>query len=76
MISAAPPGRATFEVLTIAVTTAYSQPLPFAFTQRLTLHNWQFLTTRLRVFVVALGIGIALELTVANAEEDHVLAYR
>jgi len=28
------------------------------------------------VFVVALGIGIALELTVANAEEDHVLAYR
>jgi len=53
------------EVLdTVLITTAYSLLLPFAFTQRFSLQNWQFLTTRLLVFAIALGAGMALVLTV------------
>jgi len=53
-----------FAVLTVAITAAYSLTLPFAFTQRLSLRNWQFLTPRLLGFAIALGIGMAFLLTV------------
>lgn len=53
-----------FAVLTVAITLAYSLTLPFAFTQRLSLRNWQFLTPRLLGFAIALGIGMAFLLTV------------
>jgi len=53
-----------FAVLTVAITVAYSLTLPFAFTQRLSLRNWQFLTPRLLGFAIALGIGMAFLLTV------------
>jgi hypothetical protein len=64
MISGDAPSRVTFGVLTVLISTAYTLLLPFAFTQRFSLHNWQFLTTRLLVFAIALGIGMALVLTV------------
>jgi len=53
-----------FAVLTVAITAAYSLTLPFAFTQRLSVRNWQFLTPRLLCFAIALGIGMAFLLTV------------
>jgi len=53
-----------FAVLTVAITAAYSLTLPFAFTQRLSLRNWQFLTPRLLGFAIALGIGMAFLFTV------------
>jgi len=53
-----------FGVLTVAITAGYSLTLPFAFTQRLSLRNWQFLTPRLLGFAIALGVGMALLLTV------------
>jgi len=53
-----------FAVLTVAITAGYSLTLPFAFTQRLSLRNWQFLTPRLLGFAIALGIGMAFLLTV------------
>ena len=53
-----------FAVLTVAVTAGYSLMLPFAFTQRLSLRNWQFLTPRLVAFAVALGVGMGFLLTV------------
>jgi len=53
-----------FAVLAVAITGAYSLTLPFAFTQRLSLRNWQFLTPRLLGFAIALGIGMAFLLTV------------
>ncbi len=53
-----------FVVLAVAMTAAYSITLPFAFTQRLSLHNWQFLTPRLLGFAIALGAGMAFLLTV------------
>lgn len=51
-------------VLTVAITAAYRLTLPFAFTQRLSLRNWQFLTPRLLGFAMALGIRMAFLLTV------------
>lgn len=56
--------RVLFAVLAVGVTLAYSLTLPFAFTQRLSLHNWQFLTPRLAGFALALGVGMAFLLTV------------
>ena len=56
--------RVLFVLLTVVVTVAYSVTLPFAFTQRLSLRNWQFLTPLLVVFAVALGVGMAFLLTV------------
>ncbi len=53
-----------FAVLAVAIAGAYSLTLPFAFTQRLSLRNWQFLTPRLLGFAIALGIGMAFLLTV------------
>lgn len=53
-----------FGVLTVAITAAYSLTLPFAFTQRLSLRNWQFLTPRLLGFAIALGVGMAFLLAV------------
>jgi len=53
-----------FAVLTVVITVAYSVTLPFAFTQRLSFRNWQFLTPLLFGFAVALGIGMAFLLTV------------
>lgn len=53
-----------FAVLAAAVTAAYTVTLPFAFSQRLSLRNWQFLTPRLLGFAVALGVGMAFLLTV------------
>ena len=53
-----------FAVLGAAITAAYSITLPFAFTQRLSLRNWQFLTPRLAGFAIALGVGMAFLLTV------------
>jgi len=53
-----------FAVLAVAFTAGYSLTLPFAFTQRLSLRNWQFLTPRLLGFAIALGIGMAFLLTV------------
>ena len=56
--------RVVFLVLAVVIGAAYSVLLPFAFTQRLSLANWQFLTGRLLGFAVALGAGMALVLTV------------
>lgn len=56
--------RVTFLALAALITTAYTVVLPFAFTQRLSLANWHFLTGRLLLFAVALGTGMALVLTV------------
>lgn len=56
--------RVLFAVLTVVITVAYSVTLPFAFTQRLSLRNWQFLTPLLGGFAVALGLGMAFLLTV------------
>ena len=53
-----------FAVLAVAITAAYSLTLPFAFTQRLSPRNWQFLTPRLLGFAIALGIGMAFLLSV------------
>lgn len=56
--------RVVFAALAVLVTFAYTIVLPFASTQRLSLANWQFLTGRLLGFAVALGVGIAIVLTV------------
>ncbi len=56
--------RVLFAGLSVVITVAYSVTLPFAFTQRLSLRNWQFLTPLLGVFAVALGLGMAFLLTV------------
>jgi len=53
-----------FAVLAVAITAGYSLTLPFAFTQRLSLQNWQFLTPRLLGFAIAVGLGMAFLLTV------------
>ncbi len=53
-----------FVVLAAVIAAGYSVLLPFAFTQRLTLANWQFLTTRLLAFAVLLAVGMAVVLTV------------
>lgn len=55
--------RGLFLVLAIVITAGYSIVLPFTFTQRLGLANWQFLTGRLLAFAVALGAGMAVVLT-------------
>lgn len=52
-----------FAVLAGGITVGYTILLPFASTQRLTTHNWQFLTGRLLGFAIALGVGMALVLT-------------
>jgi hypothetical protein len=56
--------RVVFLVLGAVISAAYSVLLPFAFTQRLSLANWHFLTGRLLGFAVALGAGMAMVLTV------------
>jgi hypothetical protein len=56
--------RVLFAGLSVVITVAYSVTLPFAFTQRLSVRNWQFLTPMLGVFAVALGLGMAFLLTV------------
>lgn len=53
-----------FVVLAAGITLGYTILLPFASTQRLTTANWQFLTGRLLGFAIALGVGMALVLTV------------
>lgn len=64
MVIAVPTNLVIFAVLSAAITAAYSITLPFAFTQRLSLRNWQFLTPRLLGFAIALGIGMAFLLMV------------
>jgi hypothetical protein len=64
LVAAGTADRVVFAVLAVAITAAYSVTLPFAFTQRLSLHNWQFLTARLLGFAIALGVGMAFLLTV------------
>lgn len=56
--------RVLFVALAAVIIAGYSITLPFAFTQRLSLHNVDFLTGRLLSFAVALGVGMALLLTV------------
>lgn len=63
-LAADPVSRVVFLTLTTLITLAYTLVLPFAFTQRLSIANWHFLTTRLLLFAVALGVGMALVLTV------------
>ncbi|GAC1322791.1 MAG: hypothetical protein NVSMB13_01740 [Mycobacteriales bacterium] len=63
-VAADPASRVVFVALAAAISAAYTVLLPFAFTQRLSLANWQFLTGRLLAFAGALGIGMALVLTV------------
>lgn len=63
-VAASTGNRVVFAALAVAITAAYSVTLPFAFTQRLSLHNWQFLTARLLGFAIALGVGMAFLLTV------------
>lgn len=56
--------QALFAVLATGITLGYTVTLPFASTQRLSTRNWQFLTGRLLGFAIALGVGMALVLTV------------
>ena len=63
-LAADPASRVTFVALAVVLTAAYTVVLPFAFTQRLSLRNWQFLTVRLAAFAGALGLGMALVLTI------------
>ena len=59
-----PLNRLLFASLTVLIAAGYSLTLPFAFTQQLSLRNWQFLTPRLLGFAIALGVGMAFLLTV------------
>ena len=63
-LAADPVSRVVFLTLTTLITLAYTLVLPFAFTQRLTIANWHFLSVRLLLFAIALGAGMALVLTV------------
>jgi hypothetical protein len=56
--------RMLFVLLATGITLGYTVTLPFASTQRLSLANWQFLTGRLLGFAIALGVGMAMVLTV------------
>jgi hypothetical protein len=58
------PSQVLFVLLAAAITIGYTITLPFAVTQRWSLVNWQFLTGRLLAFAIALGVGMALVLTV------------
>lgn len=56
--------QATFVLIAVAVALGYSVLLPFQFTQRFTFTNWRYLTPRLTLFSIALGLGMAGLITV------------
>lgn len=56
--------RVAFLVLGAGVALLYSLLLPFAFTQRLELANWEFLTAAQLAWSVALGVAMAFVLLV------------
>ncbi|MCL4422469.1 MAG: hypothetical protein M1115_04760 [Actinobacteria bacterium] len=56
--------RLAFVVVTVVVALAYTLLLPFDFTQRLELANWDYLTSYQATWSVLLGLGMALVLVV------------
>lgn len=56
--------QVTFVLAAVAVALGYSLLLPFQFTQRFTFTNWRYLTPRLTLFSIALGLGMAGLITV------------
>lgn len=58
-----PAYRLLFGVTLVSVTAGYTLLLPFEFTQRLGLGNWRYLTPRLAGFSIALGLGLAVLVT-------------
>jgi hypothetical protein len=55
--------QVTFLVVSGLVALGYSILLPFAFTQRLSLHNWHYLDGRYLAFSLAFGLSIGWLLT-------------
>ncbi len=51
--------QGSFALVAAAVALGYSILLPFAFTQRLSLHNWRYLDARYLAFSVAFGLSAA-----------------
>jgi hypothetical protein len=50
--------QAVFVFVTLVVGLGYSLLLPFSFTQRLSLDNWQYLDARFVVFSLAFGLAM------------------
>lgn len=63
-VLASPGRRAALVVLGAAVALGYTLLLPFDFTQRLELANWDFLTVSQAIWSVVLGAGMGLVLVV------------
>jgi hypothetical protein len=55
--------RVVFVAATVAVGFAYSVLLPFDFTQRISLANWQYFGPRYAAFTVGLALGLAWVVT-------------
>ncbi|HLI36812.1 MAG TPA: hypothetical protein VKV80_05650, partial [Streptosporangiaceae bacterium] len=59
-----PARRAGFAVLAAAVALLYTVLLPFDYTQRFELANWQYLNPGLLTWAIVLGVAMALVLSV------------
>lgn len=70
------PRRITFLALAAAVTVGYTLLLPFEFTQRFGLRNWQFLTTRQLLWSIVLGLGMGFVLTLQVYAMRRIAAAR
>ena len=59
------PWRLTlFMLVTVAVSMLYTVLLPFAYTQRVELANWDYLTLGMLIWAVLLGIGMSLVVSI------------
>lgn len=68
--------RVLFVLLAAAITLGYTLLLPFAYTQRITLANWGYLTGQMIAFALALGLGLAALLTLQVYGVRRVYAAR
>jgi hypothetical protein len=71
-----PASGAGFAVVAVAVTLLYTILLPFDYTQRFGLANWQYLSAGLLAWSVALGVAMALVLSVQVHAMRQVAAAR
>jgi hypothetical protein len=65
-----------FVAVAAVVALGYSILLPFAFTQRLSLHNWHYLDGRYLAFSLAFGLSIGWLLTVQLYAMRRVMRLR
>ncbi len=68
--------QGSFALVAAAVALGYSILLPFAFTQRLSLHNWRYLDARYLAFSVAFGLSVAWLLAVQIYAVRRVMRVR